>query len=270
MNYIAEINAFYRWLGGNPLKSPAIALWHALMSIASDASYGADWQMQITPAISTLQSRTGLGKDSIVKARNQLKQAGRIDWRSRGGSASATYTIIPLVSEMPTQPATQPQPQLPPQLPLQVPPQLPTIYKPDQTKPNTCTGGSAREVSASEFSLTDMQVSDLRRIGESYEADIGAIPSSAMYEFREYYLGQGISADVIIRAIQAAAENNARTWPYIKSILERCIKEKVVTLEDWRQAELRKTTRKAGGGKPSGGQTGGKSFTEIIAERMGT
>lgn len=124
MNYIAEIRAFYGWLGANPLKSPAIALWHALMSIANEASSDANWQMQITPAISTLQSRCGLSKDAIITARNQLKQAGRIDWRSRGGSGSAVYTIIPFVSEIPTQ------------TPPQLPPQLPPIYKLNQTKPN--------------------------------------------------------------------------------------------------------------------------------------
>lgn len=133
MNYIAEIKSFYRWLGANPLKSPAIALWHALMSIASDASNGAVWQMQITPSISTLQSRSGLGKDSIIKARNQLKQTGRVDWRARGGNLSATYIIIPFASEIPPQTHTQTHAQTHAQIPPQTHTQTAPIYKLNKT-----------------------------------------------------------------------------------------------------------------------------------------
>lgn len=136
MNYIAEINAFYRWLGSNSLKGSAIALWHALMSIASDASHGADWQLRITPSVATLQSRSGLSKDAIITARNQLKQAGRIDWKERGGSAATAYTIVPFASEKPTQTPTQ--------IPAQTPTQLPPIYKQNQTKQNKVCGGRAR------------------------------------------------------------------------------------------------------------------------------
>lgn len=146
MNYITEINAFYRWLGANPLKGPEIVLWHALMSIANDASNDADWQMQITPAISTLQSRCGLGKDSIFNARNKLKQLKRIDFKSRGGNLSATYIIIPFVSDIPTQITAQVPTQVPTQFTAQVPTQTPTIYKLNKTKQNII---SCKELSAS-------------------------------------------------------------------------------------------------------------------------
>lgn len=43
MNYIAELKAFYDRLELNPAPSPAIALWHALMSIANKTG----WQRRV-------------------------------------------------------------------------------------------------------------------------------------------------------------------------------------------------------------------------------
>lgn len=95
--------------------------------------------------------------------------------------------------------------------------------------------------------LSNAQISDLRKIGETYENNIGVVPPSVTLEFREYYLERGLTVSVIIKAIETAAENNARAWPYIKRILERCVMEKIITAEDWRQAELRKHGRRGAG-----------------------
>lgn len=92
MNYIAEIKAFYDWLEINPLPSPAIVLWYALMHIANKTG----WQQEFTVAVSVLQNKTGLNAKAIERARNSLTQSGRIEWRSRKGSQSAIYEIIPL------------------------------------------------------------------------------------------------------------------------------------------------------------------------------
>lgn len=58
-------------------------------------------------AISTLRSKTGMSKDNIYKARNILRQKGRIDYRERKGNQSAIYQIILFASEPQTQTATQ-------------------------------------------------------------------------------------------------------------------------------------------------------------------
>lgn len=129
--------------------------------------------------------------------------------------------------------------------------------EPAHTRDESATGG-----------LADVQISDLRRIGEAYENDLGAIPSSAMHEFREYYLIAGLSADVIIKAIQSAAENNVRTWPYAKAILERCVTEKVITLDDWKQAELRKQSRKQQRQGKSNTIPGNSSYDIVEIEEM--
>ncbi|HYF75294.1 MAG TPA: DnaD domain protein [Candidatus Nitrosocosmicus sp.] len=90
MKYIDEINAFYDWLETNSISDSAIDLWHALMHINSKAG----WVPEFAVAISTLETKTGLKKDAIIRARLRLQQAGRIDFRSRSGQQSAIYKII--------------------------------------------------------------------------------------------------------------------------------------------------------------------------------
>lgn len=93
LNYIKEINAFYDRLELNPLPSPAIALWHALMSIANKTG----WQQEFTVAVSVLVLKSGLNAQAIKRARNRLEQDGYIGWKARGGNQSSIYHINSLV-----------------------------------------------------------------------------------------------------------------------------------------------------------------------------
>lgn len=97
MNYITEMKAFYDLLETNPLPSPAIALWHALMHIANKTG----WQPEFAVAVSVLEGKTGLGPKAIERARNQLAQAGLIVWKKRGGNQSANYRICSLCDKLP-------------------------------------------------------------------------------------------------------------------------------------------------------------------------
>lgn len=92
MNYIAEINAFYDWLEINPLSTSAIVLWHSLMHINNKCR----WAKEFTVAASVLSVKSGLTDRTIRNARNELKQKGRIDWKTRGGNKSAAYTLLSL------------------------------------------------------------------------------------------------------------------------------------------------------------------------------
>ena len=95
MNYIAEMNAFYDRLELNPLPSPCIALWHALMAIANKSG----WQQEFTVALSVLVLKSGLNAKAVQRARNRLEQDGYISWKSRAGNQSATYRINSLVGQ---------------------------------------------------------------------------------------------------------------------------------------------------------------------------
>lgn len=137
MNYIAEIKAFYDRLELNPLPSPAIALWHALMSIANKTG----WQQEFTVAVSVLVLKSGLNAQAIKRARNRLEQDGYITWRSRGGNQAAVYHLNSLVvqNEVKNVPQCEPQsvPQTEPQSVPQCEPQSVPItkHKLNETKP---------------------------------------------------------------------------------------------------------------------------------------
>lgn len=136
MNYMAEIKAFYDRLELNPLPSPAIALWHALMSIANKTG----WQQEFTAAVSILVLKSGLNAQAIKRARNRLEQDGYITWKSRGGNQSAVYHINSLVvqNDIKNVPQFVPQnePQSEPQSVPQCEPQSVPINKHKLNKTN--------------------------------------------------------------------------------------------------------------------------------------
>jgi len=89
LNYIREINAFYDWLETNSISDSAIALWYALMHINNKTG----WVTEFAVALSTLETKTGLKKDAIIRARHRLQQLNRIEFKSRSGQQSALYSI---------------------------------------------------------------------------------------------------------------------------------------------------------------------------------
>ncbi len=89
MNYMTEIKLFYDWLETHPLTPASIALWHGLMFIANRSG----WQRELNIPISRLEANTNMPRSSIYREREKLKQAGRIDYQSRGGRASSVYVI---------------------------------------------------------------------------------------------------------------------------------------------------------------------------------
>jgi DnaD/phage-associated family protein len=99
MNYLKEINAFYDWLETNSISDSSIVLWHALMHINNKTG----WVTEFAVTISTLETKTGLRKSAIMRARQRLQQMGRIDFRSRNGQMSALYKIIYFDTEESTQ-----------------------------------------------------------------------------------------------------------------------------------------------------------------------
>jgi len=90
MNYIIEINAFYDWLLYNSLPTGAIALWHALMSINNKAG----WADEFTVANIVLQGMTGLSRQGLDKARNQLIQKGLIQYKKGTSNQAGKYKMV--------------------------------------------------------------------------------------------------------------------------------------------------------------------------------
>lgn len=92
MNYIKQINAFYRQLQTTSLSISSISLWHALMNVNSSCG----WKKEFSAAVSTLRERSSLSERTISKSRKELKEKGFINFKSRKGNQSAVYQMIDL------------------------------------------------------------------------------------------------------------------------------------------------------------------------------
>lgn len=95
MNYITEINRFYEWLETNEISDSAIVLWHALMHVNNRSG----WLEEFPVKMITLQSKTGLSKSSVIRARKVLVDNGRIIYIEMSGQRSPIYTIVPFHTE---------------------------------------------------------------------------------------------------------------------------------------------------------------------------
>lgn len=89
MNYIVELNMFDDWVETESLSANAVLLWRTLMAVANRSG----WKPEFTVSLSTLESRTKLHKSTICRARDELEQAGLLDYESRGGRLSAAYRL---------------------------------------------------------------------------------------------------------------------------------------------------------------------------------
>lgn len=89
MNYIAEINSFWDSTILNPLSTGQVALWFGLMHINNRCN----WTEWFTVSNQVLSIHTGLSRSGILKARNELKQRGLIDFRERGTKATS-YKMV--------------------------------------------------------------------------------------------------------------------------------------------------------------------------------
>lgn len=93
MNYITQLNEFYKNITADPLTSNAKNLYETLLHINSD-SY---WREEITVANTYLILLTGLNKQKIDRARNELIQRKLIQFKKGiNQNQAGKYRIIKL------------------------------------------------------------------------------------------------------------------------------------------------------------------------------
>ena len=84
MSYISMINSFWDSATTNPLSTGQVSLYFALLHVCNRSSW-TEWFQAPNQVLSVL---TGLSRSGILKARNELKQRGLIDFRERGTKAT--------------------------------------------------------------------------------------------------------------------------------------------------------------------------------------
>ncbi len=84
MDYIPLINRFWYLATTNPFTTGQVSLYFALLHVCN-SSYWQEWFAAPNQVLSVL---TGLSRSGILKARNELKQRGIIDFKERGTKAT--------------------------------------------------------------------------------------------------------------------------------------------------------------------------------------
>lgn len=101
MNYLQEILNFEKLQELNRLAPGQARVWYVLMYLNNITG----WQSWFTVASSTLEFRSGLSRQGVIKARNELKQLGYIDFKTNGRSATSYH--MKLLMQGSVQPSLQ-------------------------------------------------------------------------------------------------------------------------------------------------------------------
>jgi hypothetical protein len=92
MDYLQEIKLFYDWIITNPIHSDAQSLWHLLMNIRCKSV-----ENKFTVTNKLILTILGISNTQLDRARNQLKQSGRITYQKRSGSIAGIYGMVDFV-----------------------------------------------------------------------------------------------------------------------------------------------------------------------------
>lgn len=103
MNYIKQVNAFYKFLPNNPLSSNAQCLYSYLLNKNNELG----WIKEFTVSNMIVCGFTNLSRQALDRARNELKQKGYIDYKKGYSNQAGTYVIVSFVTQNDTQNDTQ-------------------------------------------------------------------------------------------------------------------------------------------------------------------
>lgn len=103
MNYIKQINTFYKLLPNNPLSSNAQCLYVYLLNKNNELG----WIKEFTVSNLIVCGMTGLNRQSMDRARNELKQKGYIEYKKGISNHAGRYLIVEFDTQDNTQDDTQ-------------------------------------------------------------------------------------------------------------------------------------------------------------------
>lgn len=93
MNYIKQLNTFYRILPNNPISPTAQCFYTYLLNKNNELS----WIKEFKVTNSVIMAFTGLSISALQRARNELVQKGYIIYKKDSGNNAGKYQIIELV-----------------------------------------------------------------------------------------------------------------------------------------------------------------------------
>lgn len=268
MNYISELNAFDNWIDTHPMSANAIGLWRALMQIANKAQWRES--LAIPNALITLKS--GLTTTSIKRAREELRQAGRITFDFRTGRQATIYHIIPFADQKSVQ--NGPQKDVAVRVAVrvadQIGPQNGPIYKHKQNK----TDNAAAAACAREREVCS-KMENTAHDGKAQERDPGFGETAQLYQDNVHPFSGRIEAESlgdlydrygqtwVNEGIRTMVKSKGRSITYLERVLERWEREGYKSQQKGRQSH--DFTNGPSGSRSSDGSAGpGKVLPESI------
>lgn len=99
MNYIKQVNAFYKLLPNNPLSSNAQCLYNYLLNKNNELG----WIKEFTVSNMIVCGFTSLSRQALDRARNELKTKGYIDYKKGTSNQAGKYLIVSFDTQDSTQ-----------------------------------------------------------------------------------------------------------------------------------------------------------------------
>lgn len=209
MNYIAQINAFWDSATTNPLSTGQVSLYFALLHVCNRSNW-TEWFAAPNQVLSVL---TGLSRSGILKARNELKQRGLIDFQEKATKATRYKITIANSTQVSTQIGVQNSTQDGVQVGMQI---SDTLYKHKQKQNIKNTATAVQEMPE----LFEEQIAAIR---EFYDSVCGSYPrpvklSEARKEEIRARLRDGYTVEDFQRLFEMAEASdflkgkNGRNW----------------------------------------------------------
>ena len=103
MNYIKQVNQFYKLIQNNTLSANAQCLYNYLLN--KDSELG--WLEEFTVSNLIICGVTNLSRQALDRARNELTQKGYIQYKKGRSNQAGRYVIVSFVTQDDTQSMTQ-------------------------------------------------------------------------------------------------------------------------------------------------------------------
>lgn len=220
MNYLRELNAFRDWSILNSPSTGQVALWYSLMSVNNAAGW-VDW---FTAANQTLQLMTGLSRQGLDKARNQLAQRGLIEYRKGTSNQAGKYRMVSFEckkvgTEVVTQVVTEVV--------------TPAAFEESQ---KGRVGSTLLDLDINKTKTSGSGDMRVRKVAEAYQqifiTGMNELQKADMLE----YLDKGMEPDLMIEDMKTAKRNNSG-FAYAFKIIRRHFDQGILTLEQYRSLD---------------------------------
>lgn len=185
MNYIKQINTFYKLIQDNPLSSNAQCLYNYLLNKCSELG----WKSEFSVSNLIVCGFTSLSRQALDRARNELIQKGYLKYKKGYSNQAGKYLIVCFDTQNDTQDNTQND--------IQGGHKVSTLNKLKETK---------QKENISMQSVIDF-----------YDQNINLITP---FEFQKLQDFSNMQSELIIFAMQKAVTANKRNFNYIEGILK--------------------------------------------------